>query len=1111
MKKSSLKNEKKNNTTVLSLPRRRRSFELPQDRKLKYHKMSPNTAKSSEDFFESDDSSHGVGEPTTSHQERMATVQIIRDSIMAHDWDKASNLLFQTLNSVDVHFYIKDVGKRDRSGKNLLHIAVANRAPLDILQSIVSIGGRDMLFEKEKEKGYSPLMVATDNNSKSEVISWLVNMGEQKSVWQKNKFGFTTLHMACASGASLQTVREIVNVGGKGLVVDENDKGHTALHLACSTSNSRASLAIVKMLIDIGGVDLVKKEGVDRRNALHLSYINGAPIEVAQLLLSVGGTEMLFKRNKVGYNHLQLACFNQHFEAIKTFMRLGGRELILSCPDEMNPLIISCTHGTNLGVVKQMVSLGGKELVTKLNENGENVLHLICSSSTTPANVLSFLAQIGGEKMIFSKNGDGYNPLHLLCMGEGTIEMVEVLIGIAGKNLVMEKDSLHGFNALHILARNNPPIELVKLLLNESENEILMQEDDSGNNPLHLACNFLGVELINIFVQNSNLEVISSVNDQKRTPLDCLLKKERPSLNKMQPLQKKWFELDPTSSSVPTLTNANILIWARQLNESDLQRALGYGLLKSVMNKNFIKPVNIALLMADLYNQIGIVIVYSFLIHPTITGEATVHRLPRNVLLICFAWSAFREITEMFRVRTSLNYADLVQLVLIMWTVILFDGGGVSQTERAVYTLATGCSTLELLIILGNLSYPISVFINALLRIFWVLIPFLVSTFLIAISFAHMFYMWSISSLDSCPVEKIDDQNVTSVDWTCNLSSSYAQTFSILITSNWSFLDDEAEGFQTVISYAFAFIVGILLLNILIAIINNEYNTTERSGDVEYWRYRLNFEDETQRMYSNYRGIIKPLKYIVTDGLRILWEKEKISNLDSSKKGDHDNRQTPKPGIKRMASLRDYYFTKDLEESSDKIFNRISFNTYSSVEFNKLGVNERREFFEFWYDWNSSSSDPPPLKKRMWYFYNRAKWEEIIYPDQSFENVVMGIKYNAEGSGLVFVSVRLLSYLVMLVNIVLIVGLFLLGLATFGICWPNNLKKRLFYGPTETKSNQLSEIKSEVDTKIAAIQEQVADVRASVEKISNTQEELIKALLTNQAQVSELITLLKTP
>ncbi len=368
-----------------ALPRRQ---QLPQDQNRGRRSITKNGLRVN--FLDLDVSKRGDEESTSmstsagTPQERKETVFHIRKSIADHDWEKANDLLIRVRNAVDIDSYVRAVGKRDVNGRNMLHVALENRAPLNVLQTILHIGGRKMLFEKENERGNSPLMVATDYNLKFEVISWLVRTGNKTAVWQKNKFGFTMLHMACSCGASLQTVEEIVNMGGRGLVLNENDKGHTALHLACSTSNSKASLAIVKMLIDSGGVDLVKKEGRDGRNALHLSYMNGAPIEVVQYLLIVGGTEMLFQRNKAGYNHLQLACLNQNYEAIKTFVRLGGRPLISSCPDESNPLIISCTYGTKLEVVEQIVSAGGRQLVMKLNEKGDNVLHLLTLHLLTP-------------------------------------------------------------------------------------------------------------------------------------------------------------------------------------------------------------------------------------------------------------------------------------------------------------------------------------------------------------------------------------------------------------------------------------------------------------------------------------------------------------------------------------------------------------------------------------------------------------------------------------------------------------------------------------------------------------------------------------------------------
>ena len=490
----------------------------------------------------------------------------------------------------------------------------------------------------------------------------------------------------------------------------------------------------------------------------------------------------------------------------------------------------------------------------------------------------------------------------------------------------------------------------------------------------------------------------------------------------MERLQTKWSKLDPDGSSVPPKTNANILSWARHLQDSDLEQVLEYGLLKAIMNKNFIQPINIALLMTDLYIQIAIVVVYSFLIHPTITGEAS-STLPRNVLFVAFAWSAFREVRKMFRIKAMylmepLNYADLVQLVLIMWTALLFDGGGVSQTERIVYTLATGVSCLQLLIGFGNMSYPIAVFIIALIRvsgndflahtfmlytcillhvqptdlnlsffffekkIFCILIPFLVSTFIIVLSFAHMFYMWSISSQDTC---RYDKGGQLPIDWTCNLSSSYAQTFSILITSNWSFLDDEAEGFQTTISYAFAFIVGILLLNILIAIINDSFSSIKRSGEKEYWRYRLNFEDETQRLYFFVVNFICPIKSITTAGLKILYAKDQGSMQHLSVNADDENKSVKsladsKRSIgERTRSVHDFFFTENTKDKYTKgVCSRIPFNVYSPADFHKIETDEESiNFFKGWFncrclcDWQRPyANDVPVLKDRLWYFFN---------------------------------------------------------------------------------------------------------------------------------------------
>lgn len=373
--------------------------------------------------------------------------------------------------------------------------------------------------------------------------------------------------------------------------------------------------------------------------------------------------------------------------------------------------------------------------------------------------------------------------------------------------------------------------------------------------------------------------------------------------------------------------------------------------------------------------------------------------------------------------------------------------------------------------------------------------------------------MWSISSLDICAVNDNSTPN-QELNWTCNLSSSYAQTFSILITSNWSFLDEEAEGFQTSISYAFAFIVGILLLNVLIAVINNAFSTIERSGDLEYWRYRLSFENETQFLYSIGVTFIRPLKRVMCDGFSLLFKYKSVNVTEHDTKKNKENKlpQRPRLGAEnRVNSMRDYFFTESsFEDPMYQTVTRIRFDNFSLDQFNVLLESDQKQFFEWWYNCNENS-EIPSFKCRLLYYFTRASWDEIIFPGQSFENIIMGIKFREDGSGMRFIFARIFSYMLFILNIIILIMLFIVGMLTFGICWPMRMKERLFFGPLATnQKNEISRLKTEMEHKMKLIHDEVAEVKDSFLKISSKQDELIKVMAANQAQAMELISLLQS-
>lgn len=114
------------------------------------------------------------------------------------------------------------------------------------------------------------------------------------------------------------------------------------------------------------------------------------------------------------------------------------------------------------------------------------------------------------------------------------------------------------------------------------------------------------------------------------------------------------------------------------------------------------------------------------------------------------------------------------------------------------------------------------------------------------------------------------------------------------------------------------------------------------------------------------------------------------------------------------------------------------------------------------------------------------------------------MKYNEEGSGFMFVMARVLSQMIILVNTSLLIGIFLAGLITFGLCWPNKMKKKLFYGPSKNKKDETAK-----DFKISTIQEEIDEMKSTMKNMAKKQDDLMKAMITNQAQFADIIALLK--
>ena len=291
-----------------------------------------------------------------------------------------------------------------------------------------------------------------------------------------------------------------------------------------------------------------------------------------------------------------------------------------------------------------------------------------------------------------------------------------------------------------------------------------------------------------------------------------------------------------------------------------------------------------------------------------------------------------------------------------------------------------------------------------------------------------------------------DRCNDEGTEWECNISSSYFQSFAMLLTTNFEFLDWKPVNWQqTAVSFCFAIVVGILLLNILIAKISNVFTEVTDESQTAFWTNRLEFVAEVNAIMRN--PIMRKLIPEV-----ILHPEEKGSR-------------------RPLGVYEEEWVMKCHDENMTK------------------------DFFMWWYyTWKNEDNKRPPLRTRLKYFYKYGSMEDIMLPGQVFQNILFGRKYNEELKGANLLIATSLSYLHYLAGFIYAVVVFVLGLVSFGFFWPKEMNEILFFGPVNKDGHKVggkSEQENHVlKNKIERLEKQGVSNIEMLEKQVNNNERL---------------------
>jgi len=333
---------------------------------------------------------------------------------------------------------------RNDFGRTCLHRACFFGAPDDIIKTMLDIGGKELVMEADD-----------DNDS-------------------------TVLHSACGHGASYNIIKMLIEVGGKDLVMAKNKNGDdTALHYLCWFIKSHTKVAEkIKLIRQIGDANLLLSAKNDAgQTPLEIATEQGASKKIKRLL-TLQSTTPIADIMKVDLSKL---CMNEDWPELRKYVSSDAAEEekesnVMCCyGDGWTCLIFACFLGAPDDIIKTMIDIGGKELVTKEDIANRTALHSACCEGAS-YNIIKMLIEVGGKDLVMAKDNYGETALHYLCVyiksRTKAAEKIKHFLQVGDANLLLSAKGNDGQTPLEIATEQGASKKIKRLLTLQSTTPI---------------------------------------------------------------------------------------------------------------------------------------------------------------------------------------------------------------------------------------------------------------------------------------------------------------------------------------------------------------------------------------------------------------------------------------------------------------------------------------------------------------------------------------------------------------------------------------------------------------------------------------------------------------
>lgn len=591
-------------------------------------------------------------------------------------------------------------------------------------------------------------------------------------------------------------------------------------------------------------------------------------------------------------------------------------------------LHLLCALPGNASQILELLKDGSDDVkkdVKKKGKNGRLPIHVACENDQSEEVIDALIkAYPDGLKV---EDKDGRLPIHVACLrAEQRFEVIDVLMNAYPDGLQKHdyQRLLPIHHACHARGKrgynDEEDFKVIKAILSVYSKNIRVMKPSyildvkDGHSILHHACiEKQSFDLIRDLIRMCPEALCKKSKRNGKTPFGWDYKESRGGYFKefIQHLFTAWESLpqvdagkeDPDDRPQVDVENVDQGLLSVREDSYQYQRILTHckdfvpldileiGFLdeKTLEKRSFRRWLNeilcsrsmIFMMVFQFYCHIAWIYTFanaSYLYYEETDPDATLGWRPIALIVFAvhFLWSELFQFTRYYHTGASLyyctdlwNYLDVLTSVMVIVSAVRF----LQDSDIAGRLLmTTGClQSLLFLSYLKKTFYPFSKFVSGVIRIVWAVIPFLVVSGVALFTYSFMYFVQeqdqnkNISGLEN----KTSDVPLADAAAAAAVDESFASLLPSFQTVFEKFAGGAKESLSA-LDFFFGVIVVIVLLNVIIAVVSDEWAKADEEANASFWTYRLDLIIDETRGLRYFSRKFAPVYYRFTHFMRLL-------------------------------------------------------------------------------------------------------------------------------------------------------------------------------------------------------------------------------------------------